>query len=123
MREDMCLLMANKVLSCLGMISSNRPMHDAFNYWLQKEQQYDTKALTEAVCTNVPQLNRQQRITCDVFIEAVNYETGGIYFFDASVRTGKTFLISLLLARIRSQNEVTLALASSRIALTLLESR
>ena len=46
---------------------------------------------------------------------------GGIYFLDASGRTGKTFLISLLLARIRSQNKAVLALASSGIAATLLE--
>ena len=39
MIEDMCLLMANKVLSCLGRISPNRPMHDTFNHALDREQQ------------------------------------------------------------------------------------
>lgn len=121
MIEDMCLLMANKVLSYLGMISPNRPMHDAFNHELQREQQYDTEALAEAVRTNVSQLNQQQKTAYDSLIEAVNNGTGGIYFLDAPGGTGKTFLISLLLARIRSQNEVALALASSGIAATLLE--
>jgi hypothetical protein len=121
MIEDMCLLMANKVLSCLGMESPNRPMHDAFNHELEREQQYDTEALAEAVRTTVPKLNEQQRIAYDSLIEAVNNGTGGIYFLDAPEGTGKTFLISLLLARIRSQNEIALALASTGIAATLLE--
>jgi len=44
-----------------------------------------------------------------------------VHFLDALGGTGKKFLISLLLARIRSQNEVALALASSGIAATLFE--
>ena len=121
MIEDMCLLMANKVLSCLGMTAPNRHMHDAFNHELQREQQYDTEALAETVRTNVPLLNQQQRIAYDTLIEAVNSGSGGIYFLDAPGGTGKTFLITLLLARIRSENDVALALASSGIAATLLE--
>ncbi|XP_046976299.1 ATP-dependent DNA helicase pif1-like [Vanessa cardui] len=121
MIEDMCLLMANKVLSCLGMTAPNRHMHDALNHELQREHQYDIEALAETVRTNVPQLNQQQRIAYDTLIEAVNSGSGGIYFLDAPGGTGKTFLISLLLARIRSRNDVALALASSGIAATLLE--
>ncbi|XP_061379262.1 uncharacterized protein LOC133319319 [Danaus plexippus] len=121
MIEDMCLLMANKVLSCLGMTAPNRHLHDALNHELQREHQYDIEALAETVRTNVPQLNQQQRIAYDTLIEAVNSGSGGIYFLDAPGGTGKTFLISLLLARIRSRNDVALALASSGIAATLLE--
>jgi hypothetical protein len=40
---------------------------------------------------------------------------------DAPGGTGKTFLITLILATIRSKNEITLALTSSGIAATLLE--
>lgn len=119
--EDMCLLMANKVLSCLGMISPNRSMHNAFNHELEREKQYDTEALAEAVRTNVPKFNEQQSIVYDSLLQAVNNGNGGLYFLDAPGGTGKTFLISMLLAKIRSQNEVALALASSGIAATLLE--
>ena len=121
MIEDMCLLMANKVLSGLGMTAPNRHMHDALNHELQREHQYDIEALAETVRINVPQLNQHQRIAYDTLIEAVNSGSGGIYFLDAPGGTGKTFLISLLLARIRSRNDVALALASSGIAATLLE--
>ncbi|XP_025831529.1 uncharacterized protein LOC112904787 [Agrilus planipennis] len=119
--EYMCLLMANKVLSCLGMTAPNRCMHDALNHELQREQQYDIEALAETVRTNVSKLNQQQIIAYDNLIEAVNSGSGRIYFLDAPGGTGKTFLISLLLARIRSRNDVALALASSGIAATLLE--
>ncbi len=88
---------------------------------MQKEQQYYIEALAETVRTNVPQLNQQQEIAYDTLIKAVNSGSGGIYFLDAPGGTGKTFLISLLLARIRSRNDVALALASSEIAATMLE--
>ena len=51
----------------------------------------------------------------------MNSGSGGIYFLDAPGGTGQTFLIMLLLARIRSENDLALALASSGIAATLLE--
>ena len=54
-------------------------------------------------------------------MKVTNDDTGGIYFLDAPGGTGKTFLISLILATIRSQNKIALALASSGIAATLLE--
>jgi len=52
-------------------------------------------------------------------MKVVNDGTGG--FLDALGGTGKTFLISLILATIRSKNSITLALVSSGIAATLLE--
>lgn len=51
----------------------------------------------------------------------VSHGTGGLFFLDAPGGAGKTFLISLILATIRSDNNVALALASSGIAATLLE--
>ena len=42
------------------------------------------------------------------------------FFLDAPGGTGKTFLINLLLAQIRSSGKVALAVASSGIAATLL---
>lgn len=76
-------------------------MHDVFNHELERKRQYDTEALAEAVRTNVPQLNQQQKIFYDSLIEVVSNGTGGICFLDAPGGTGKIFLISLLLARIR----------------------
>ncbi|XP_026475891.1 uncharacterized protein LOC113381100 [Ctenocephalides felis] len=118
MIEDMCLLIANKVLLYLGLTAPNRCVRYAFNHELRREPKYDIETLTEIVRTAVPKLNDHQRIVYDDLIQA---DLEGFFFLDAPGGTGKAFLLSLLLAKIRSQNDVALALASSGIAATLLE--
>jgi len=54
-------------------------------------------------------------------MQHVANESGGIIFLDAPGGTGKTFLLNLILAEIRSKNEIALAVASSGIASTLLD--
>nr|XP_036224310.1 uncharacterized protein LOC106621587 [Bactrocera oleae] len=119
--EDMCLIISNKLLIQLGLTAPNRPMHDAFNQELHREKLYDLNSLKELIQTNLPLLNEQQKYVFETLMKVTNDETGGIYFLDAPGGTGKTFLISLILATIRSQNKIALALASSGIAATLLE--
>ncbi|GBP45076.1 hypothetical protein EVAR_33181_1 [Eumeta japonica] len=51
----------------------------------------------------------------------INNNTGGIIYLDAPGGTGKTFLINLILAEIRAEKHIALALASSGIAATLME--
>jgi hypothetical protein len=70
---------------------------------------------------NVPKLNDQQKNVYDIIMQAVQNEAGGLYFLDAPGGTGKTFVISLILANIRVQGKIALALASSGIAATLLD--
>ncbi|GBP75981.1 ATP-dependent DNA helicase pif1 [Eumeta japonica] len=103
------------------MTTPNSSMHEVFNVELRRETQYDSEALKETVLRNVPLLNEQQKYAYDTLMKVVNDGTGGFFFLDAPCRTGKTFLISLILATIRSQNGIALALASSGIATTLLE--
>lgn len=67
-------------------------------------------------------MNQQQKNVYDTIIHAINGQIGGVYFLDAPGGTGKTFLISLILATIRSDNNIALAIASSGIAATLLDS-
>ena len=50
----------------------------------------------------------------------VDRNEGGVLFLDAPGGTGKTFLINLILAKIRSEGKIALATASSGIAATLL---
>ena len=50
----------------------------------------------------------------------VDANEGGILFLDAPGRTGKTFSINLILAKLRSEGKIALATASSGIAATLL---
>ncbi|KAL4127222.1 hypothetical protein QTP88_011412 [Uroleucon formosanum] len=103
------------------MIAPNRSMHDAFNQELNRELQYNVDTLQEFVRNNVPLLNEQQKQVYETLMQAVDNNTGGLFFLDAPGGTGKTFVISLILATIRSRCDIALALASSGIAATLLD--
>lgn len=76
--------------------------------------------MASIVSCNVPLLNDKQKIIYDRIMLAVSAGQGGFFFLDAG-GTGKTFLISLLLAEIRSKNGIAFAVASSGIAATLLD--
>jgi hypothetical protein len=54
-------------------------------------------------------------------MDSVEKENGGLLFLDAPGGKGKTFLINLLLAENREQNEIDLVISSSGITATLLE--
>ncbi|XP_044591941.1 ATP-dependent DNA helicase PIF1-like [Cotesia glomerata] len=103
------------------MPSPNRPASDLVNTDLQREQQYDHGNLATIITNSEPLLTAEQKIISDRIMLAVAAEQGGIFFLDAPGGTGKTFLISLILAKIRSQQKITLVVASSGIAATLLD--
>ena len=67
------------------------------------------------------QLLNEQRQAYDRICDSVKSDNGDIFFLDAPGGTGKTFLLNLILAKIRQQNKIALAVASSGIAATLLE--
>ncbi|GFS84158.1 hypothetical protein TNCV_2365311 [Trichonephila clavipes] len=119
--EDICLTIANKALVQLGMPASNRPANNLFDRDLQRETHYDSDELGTFVRTNLPQLILEQRIAYDRIMRAITEQSGGLFFIDAPGGTGKTFLLSLILATIRSQNNIALAIASFGIAATLLD--
>lgn len=121
MVEDMCLKIANKALGQLGMPAPNRPMHDLFDSELQRERNFDCADLRTFVQTNISKLNIEQKTAYDKIMHSVNNNLGGLYFLDAPGGTGKTFLITMILATIRSQQNIALAIASSGIAATLLD--
>ncbi|GFS64754.1 ATP-dependent DNA helicase [Trichonephila clavipes] len=119
--EDICLTIVNKALVQLGMPASNRPANNLFDRDLQRETHYDSDELGTFVRTNLPQLILEQRIAYDRIMRAITEQSGGLFFIDAPGGTGNTFLLSLILATIRSQNNIALAIASSGIAATLLD--
>ncbi|GFU97335.1 ATP-dependent DNA helicase [Trichonephila clavipes] len=118
---DICLTIANKGLVQLGMTASNRPANNLFDRDFQRETHYDSDELRTFVRTNLPQLILEQRIAYDRIMRAITEQSGGLFFIDAPGGTGKTFFLSLILATIRSQNNIALAIASSGIAATLLD--
>jgi len=66
------------------------------------------------------QLTANQREIYALFLDKVNTQRCGITFVDAPGGTGKTFLLNLILAKIRSNGHIAIATASSGIAATLL---
>lgn len=105
----------------LQMYSLPLPKHTAQyeDFDLLKETNYDILALSEEVDTNECRLAVEQKIAYNEILASIDSSLGQIYFLDAPGGTGKTFVINLLLAKVRSQKRI--ALASSGIAATLLE--
>lgn len=103
------------------MTSPIRPEGDLFNRDLQREQLYNINELNEFVLINQSKLLPEQKKVYEIIMNAIAEHQGGFFFLDAPGGTGKTFLISLILAKIRSQNNIAVAVASSEIAANLLD--
>jgi hypothetical protein len=103
------------------MISPNRSGDDASDQDVQRESNYNPQELELFMAANLPNLQQGQLSAYNTLMTAITNESGGLYFIDAPGGTGKTFLISLILAKVRSQNNIALAIASSGIAATLLD--
>ncbi|XP_044594871.1 uncharacterized protein LOC123272237 [Cotesia glomerata] len=119
--EDLCIVIANVPLSNFGMNSPNRTASDLMNTEMNRELQYSTVEIAAIVARNVPLMNEEQRTIYDRIMLAVSAGQGGFFFLEAPGGTGKTFVISLILAEIRSNNGIALAVASSGITATLLD--
>ncbi|XP_055522853.1 ATP-dependent DNA helicase PIF7-like [Wyeomyia smithii] len=65
-------------------------------------------------------MNAEQRTVYDTIMNAISRLNGGFFFLDAPGGTGKTFLISLILATLGAEHKIALAIASTGIAATLL---
>uniref|UniRef100_W8ADN2 ATP-dependent DNA helicase n=1 Tax=Ceratitis capitata TaxID=7213 RepID=W8ADN2_CERCA len=99
--EDLCIVIANLPFSNFGMNSPNRTASDLMNTEMNRELQYSTVEMASIVARNVPLMNEEQRTNYDRFMLAVSDRQGGFFFLDAPGGTGKTFVISLILAEIR----------------------
>ena len=86
-----------------------------------RETSYDLDKLEQIVQLNEPRLTPDQ---CDMYgkiLATVDSRQGGIMFLDAPCGTNKTFLLNLLLAKIRMRRSIAIAVAFSDIAATLLD--
>jgi hypothetical protein len=85
-----------------------------------EELMYNTQDLKQMVETNVGTMTTDQAEIYMEVMSAVTNKQGGLFFIDAPGGTGKTFLLNTILATIRSEEEIAIAVASSGIAATLL---
>lgn len=119
--EDKCIEITNQELSQLGLPAPNRDMNNRRNKDLLNELQYDTQELKQYVKEHKKKLNDEQLIVYESIMQHINNKKGGIFFLDAPGGTGKTFMLKLILAEVRSREEIAIATASTGIAATLLD--
>jgi len=114
--------MAGKTLADLGMPSPPADTNSLRIYHeVLRETNYQRDELAKAVAEKVPLLTQDQRTAYNSILGKVESKVGSLMFLDAPGGTGKTFVTNLLLATIRSQGKIAIAVASSGIAATLLE--
>ncbi|XP_053595501.1 uncharacterized protein LOC128667822 [Microplitis demolitor] len=120
--EDMVIAMSGKTLLQFGLTSPSREQEPGIiNQQYLNELAYDTDKLTKEVIKSVPILNKEQKEAYESILNSVVSDSGRLFFLDAPGGTGKTFLINLLLAKMRSRKSIAIAVASSGIAATLID--
>ena len=87
---------------------------------IREETDHDTDLLREIDETDRAKLNDQQLPVYNTVIESVDNDRNMLISLDASGGTDKTFVLSTILAHVRSQGHVALATAMSGIAANLL---
>ncbi|XP_072013683.1 uncharacterized protein [Amphiura filiformis] len=96
------------------------PVHNRLPREVSEELDHDIEALQHIDETNYTKLNEEQREVYNTVVSSVDNDEGLLVSLDASGGTGKTFVLSTILAHVRSKQEVALATAMSGIAATLL---
>lgn len=95
-------------------VSSSLPLE------IREEIEQDTEALRFIDANNRAKLNEEQLEVYETVISSVDNDEGLLISLDASGGTGKTFVLSTILAHVRSKNDIAIATATSGIAATLL---
>ena len=85
------------------------------------ERNYNVDIMRDTVWLGYARLNADQKVAFDTLYQAVTSGAGGVFFLEGFGGTGKTFVINLVLAKVRSEGRIALATASSGIAATLLD--
>jgi hypothetical protein len=118
--EDMCLSMSGKS-QLLRLPSPTRELPtNHLCAEILRETNYSIEKLALHVSLNEPLPIRDQRAAYNAILHHVEENKRGIFFLDAPGGTGKTFILNLLLAKIRQRKKIALPVASSGIASTLL---
>ena len=92
--------------------------NDSLNEEVARELSYNVDP--DSVSSNEAKLLPEQTMAFETIYESIQHSKGGLFFLDAPGGTGKTFLLNLLLSKVRLHIGVALATASSGIAATLL---
>ena len=118
--EDKVLATTGRTIQQFGLPATNRAVDSDVEREILRESSYNLAHLLDFVNENEPKLTPDQKLAFELIIRSVNNESGQFIFLDAPGGTGKTFLTNLILAKIRLQRKLCIAVASSGIAATLL---
>ncbi|UYV71196.1 hypothetical protein LAZ67_8002131 [Cordylochernes scorpioides] len=120
--EQKVLQMTGFHLTKFGMRYPQRNVTHRTSHELLRETSYDLSMLLQFAASNEPKLANvpEQKEAYERILSKINSNAGGLYFLDAPGGTGKTFLINLLLTKVRSTGDIALSTASFGIAATLL---
>ncbi|XP_030762665.1 ATP-dependent DNA helicase RRM3-like [Sitophilus oryzae] len=119
--EDAVLAQAGQDIGQYGLPRPKRSGASFGNREYLRETNYDLGALREVVLSNEETMTNEQNYIYQQILGNIDKKKGIMFFLDAPGGTGKTFLINLLLAKVRSNRGIALAVASSGIAATLLQ--
>lgn len=125
--NEALVLLNNKVLSLCGKSIKNfglpepQQAGDTTNLEYIRETTYNAAELAQYTGENEPKLTAEQKRIFLKILDSVEHNSGKGFFLDAPGGTGKTFLINLLLSKVRSLKKIAIAVASSGIAATLLQ--
>ncbi|XP_068309880.1 uncharacterized protein [Pyrus communis] len=112
---------SNSSLSKHHLPQPNKLMMDRItNRSLREELDYNVDSLKHEHSNLFRLLNKEQKYVYDSVIQTIHNNRSGLFFVHGHGGTGKTFLWTTIMARIRSQNQIVLAVASFGIASLLL---
>lgn len=122
--EEKVLLMCGQPLASYGLPAPTQGRDERLAREYQREVTYNLEELSLQAENMQEKLTDSQREVYNSFmamLEAQGEMNKNMMFLDAPGGTGKTFVINLILAKIRSMRKIVLATASSGIAATLLQ--
>ena len=105
-----------------GMPMPTNPGRNTISLLRRRELDYDRAKLTQRVACDEPLLNKGQQIFYSTIVSAMNVVSiSRAFFLQSAGGCGKTFVLNLLVAYVRSQGYIALAMATSGIASLLLD--
>ena len=117
--QDKVLSMGGRELSEYGLPQPQAVDNDRFARVCRREVDYDQGEQQAYAERNLTLLTSDQREVYNCFRSMIDDNKGCMLFLDAPGGTGETFLINLILAKLRSESKIATT-ASSGIAATLL---
>ena len=112
--QDKVLSLGGRELSEYGLPQPQVVDNDRFARVYRREIDYDQGEQQAYVEHNLPMLTADQREVYDCFCSMIDGDEGGMLFLDAPGGTGKTFLINLILAKLRSEGKIATLLTGGR---------